>query len=86
MTGAPISPGHKSSQNAAQRRSQSFGGKSSIVGMSLGGTTNNLGFCKNLGKMDLLHKLHETLCEKDKLNEKMTLAVREKLISESSMV
>ena len=36
--------------------------------------THNLGLFKNMNKLDLQHKLHETLCDKDKINEKMTQA------------
>ena len=53
------------------QRSQSFGGFGSVVGMSFIGR-QNLGFCKDLNKVELLDKLHETLCEKDRLNEAMT--------------
>lgn len=36
-------------------------------------------------KPELLERLHETLCEKDRLNEKMSQAIREKVDSEHSM-
>ena len=52
---------------------------------SLSTTTQNLGFCKGMTKPELLQRLHETLREKDRLNEKMSQAIREKLDSENSM-
>lgn len=33
-----------------------------------------------------MQRLHETLCEKDRLFEKMSQAIREKLDSENSMI
>eukprot|EP00353_Schmidingerella_taraikaensis_P000116 CAMPEP_0185595580 /NCGR_PEP_ID=MMETSP0434-20130131/78944_1 /TAXON_ID=626734 ORGANISM="Favella taraikaensis, Strain Fe Narragansett Bay" /NCGR_SAMPLE_ID=MMETSP0434 /ASSEMBLY_ACC=CAM_ASM_000379 /LENGTH=67 /DNA_ID=CAMNT_0028223695 /DNA_START=1401 /DNA_END=1604 /DNA_ORIENTATION=- len=44
-----------------------------------------MGLFKNMNKVELQQKLHDTLCEKDKINEKMTQAIREKLTSENKM-
>ena len=37
-------------------------------------------------KTELLQRLHETIREKDRMNEKMSQAIREKLDSENSMI
>lgn len=55
------------------------------MGLSLV-STHNLGLYKNMTKVELQQKLHETFCEKDKLNEKMTVAIQEKLKSETAMI
>jgi len=57
----------------------------SVLQLSLMGP-HNLGLFRNMTKLELQQKLHETLCEKDKMNERMTQAIREKLESETSMI
>jgi len=93
-------PGGVSSSQAAPsfgsrrvRRSQSFGQSTQLnqnpTAQSLANLsfthTKNMGLFKNMNKVELQQKLHDTLCEKDKINEKMTQAIREKLTSENKM-
>ena len=60
--------------------------KSLLEYQSQASSNQNLGFCKDMLKKDLIQKLHESLCEKDRLTEQMSQALREKLESENTMI
>lgn len=40
---------------------------------------------RNMSKQDLEQRLHDELCEKDKINEKMSQAFRQKSIADKAM-
>lgn len=71
------------------RRSQSFGlGSRSISHSLMGGAASATihGTGRGMTKNDLFNKLHETLWEKDRLNETMTQAFRDKVESERHVI
>ena len=69
------------------RRSQSFGGnESNILNSSRLSITQNLSLFGKMTKNELQLKLHETLCDKDKLTEQASQAIRQKLAQDHVMI
>ena len=66
------------------RRSHSIGANNSMLNNSF--AQKKMLTCRRLNREELLSKLHETLCEKDRLNERMTQYIREKLDSENNLL
>ena len=68
-------------------RSQSFGQhcSNSLGALSLA-NTQSMSLYRKLTKNELELKLHETLCEKDKLVEQAASVIREKLDQDNAMI